>query len=332
MSPKVSVIIPLYNKELYIKRAIDSVLAQTFQDFEIVVIDDGSKDGSAGVVRQMTDPRIRLIQQTNGGECAARNRAIMEAKTDLLALLDADDEWKPGFLAAVMRLREKYPEAGAYATAYEIKDTILGKLKVNYRAIPPAPWEGIIPNYFESGLGIPPVWSSAVMIPKNVFEICGNFPVGAKLGGDLDMWLRIALVYPIAFTHEIGSTYCFDAQGRVCNAEVSLLEYPFIKTAREALNSPGLSDKNKTFLKEYISKYTINAAVECICSGHVEIGREKLIGCETQLFRQQKLKWLGLSRLPLFLIKVLAFIKLRIINRFFVNISGSTMDGDFKHA
>lgn len=148
---KISVIIPLYNKEMYIKRAIDSVLAQTFQDYEIVVIDDGSKDASADVVRNIYDTRIRLIQQTNAGECAARNRAILEARTDLLALLDADDEWKPIFLETVLRLREKYPQAGAYATAYEIRDPELGRLKLKYKAIPPAPWEGIIPNYLESG-------------------------------------------------------------------------------------------------------------------------------------------------------------------------------------
>ncbi len=95
--PLISVVIPLYNKEPYIKRAIDSILAQKIQDYEIIVIDDGSTDKSAEVVKSFPDPRIRLIQQENAGVSAARNRGIEEAKAELIAFLDADDEWTPIF-------------------------------------------------------------------------------------------------------------------------------------------------------------------------------------------------------------------------------------------
>ncbi|NIA10441.1 MAG: glycosyltransferase, partial [Nitrospiraceae bacterium] len=134
--PKVSAVIPLYNKAPYIQRALRSVLAQIFQDFEIIVIDDGSTDDGAQIVKSIPDKRIRLIQQENAGVSAARNRGIKEAKGDLIAFLDADDAWKSEFLETILRLKKKFPEAGAYATAYEMVFPS-GKIVVpKFKAIP----------------------------------------------------------------------------------------------------------------------------------------------------------------------------------------------------
>ena len=92
---KVSVIIPLYNKSQYIARTLDSVLAQTFQDYEVIVVNDGSTDDGPRIVRQYRDPRLRLVSQENRGLSGARNRGIAESRTDWVAFLDADDEWMP---------------------------------------------------------------------------------------------------------------------------------------------------------------------------------------------------------------------------------------------
>ncbi|MDP8208206.1 MAG: glycosyltransferase family A protein [Candidatus Electryonea clarkiae] len=145
----ISVVIPLYNKEQYIARAIQSVLSQTYNDFELIVVDDGSTDASAKVVEEFNDPRQRLIRQPNAGECAARNRGIAESRTELIAFLDADDQWLPEHLIAIKCLSEKYPECGAFATAYDIVDPPYHRYTANFETIPKAPWVGIIPNYFK---------------------------------------------------------------------------------------------------------------------------------------------------------------------------------------
>src|SRR5260370_952192 len=105
---KVSIVIPLYNKAAYIKRALDSVRAQTFADYEVIVVDDGSTDGGGDLVTGYGDPRVRLIRQNNAGPGPARNRGIEDAAGPYLTFLDADDEWMPTFLEKSLGLLDQY--------------------------------------------------------------------------------------------------------------------------------------------------------------------------------------------------------------------------------
>jgi glycosyltransferase involved in cell wall biosynthesis len=117
--PKVTIIIPLYNKAAYIKRALDSVLAQTFTDFELLVIDDGSTDGGGEIVHRCGDARVRLIRQENAGPAHARNRGIDEAGGELVAFLDADDEWTPRYLEhSLATLESAGPEVACVSSGY----------------------------------------------------------------------------------------------------------------------------------------------------------------------------------------------------------------------
>jgi glycosyl transferase family 2 len=115
---KVSVVVPLYNKAPTIQRTLDSILGQTFADFELIVVDDGSTDGGAEVVEGCRDPRVRLIRQSNAGPGAARNRALAEANGQYAAFLDADDEWLPQFLHKSIALLEQFPQAAMVASGY----------------------------------------------------------------------------------------------------------------------------------------------------------------------------------------------------------------------
>src|SRR5690606_38944730 len=97
----ISVVIPLYNKEVYIKQTIENVLKQSYQEFEILVVDDGSKDNGPAIVKSFTDSRIKLIQKINGGVSSARNVGIQNAKYEYIAFLDADDIWLPNHLEEI---------------------------------------------------------------------------------------------------------------------------------------------------------------------------------------------------------------------------------------
>ncbi|MBY0229452.1 MAG: glycosyltransferase [Gemmataceae bacterium] len=115
---RVSVVVPLYNKARWIQRTLDSALSQTFADFELLVVDDGSTDGGGDIVARCTHPRVRLIRQPNAGPGAARNRGLAEAKGELAAFLDADDEWLPTFLQKSVAALDAHPEAACVSSGY----------------------------------------------------------------------------------------------------------------------------------------------------------------------------------------------------------------------
>ncbi|MBR4041818.1 MAG: glycosyltransferase [Bacteroidaceae bacterium] len=189
----ISIVIPLYNKENTIARALDSVLAQTYQDFEVVVVDDGSTDGGVAVVEQYTDPRIRLIRQANAGVSAARNRGIAEAKGEYVAFLDADDEWMPEFLEEIVVLQHEFPACKAQATNY-IFNSYGVKSPTILRKIPFQGERGVLTNYFEVAYcSHPPVCSICVCIQRTLLQDIGGFPLGIRSGEDLLTWARIAV-------------------------------------------------------------------------------------------------------------------------------------------
>ena len=231
----VSVVIPLYNKAKHVGRALTSTLAQSCSDSEVIVVDDGSTDDGAKVVEMNRDPRVRLIRQKNAGVSAARNRGIAEARGDLVAFLDADDEWAPNFLDTIMRLARSYPECGAYATAYDIVEPGGRRWSPRLDGIPEPPWEGILPNYFRSAMTSPvPVCSSSVAVPKRVFSSVGLFPIGEPFGEDFDLWARIALRFQIAYCNRSSAVYYRDSDSRACNRP-GPCEHPVIKTLETAI-------------------------------------------------------------------------------------------------
>jgi glycosyltransferase involved in cell wall biosynthesis len=225
-----SVIVPLYNKRLHVGRALESVLSQTHGAFELIVIDDGSTDGSRAVVNAFTDSRIRLLCQENRGVSEARNRGIREASTPLLAFLDADDEWCPDYLATIFRLRQAYPEAGLYAAAYHLVDHDGKERLPRISAVPEAPWEGILPSYCRStALGDSPVHISAACVPKQVFDDVGLFTPGMRIAEDTEMWVRIARKYAMAFTWQLGARYHLAALNRACSQFRADDRFPFVE-------------------------------------------------------------------------------------------------------
>ena len=197
---KFSVIIPLYNKAPYVKKALETVCAQTYRDYEIIVINDGSTDNSAVVADEYLKATdgidYQIISQQNAGVSAARNNGVAQASGDYIAFLDADDWWEPTYLEKMAKLIEDYPEAGLYASNYYYHKDGVNIIKVDI----PTGYFNYPKEYFKNFAM--PVWTGATIIPRNVFEEMGGFPLGIKLGEDFLLWAKIALHYKVAFWNE----------------------------------------------------------------------------------------------------------------------------------
>lgn len=200
--PLVSVIVPLYNKASYILRTLESVASQNVADFEVIVVDDGSTDGSADIVRGFSDPRFRLVSQANAGPGAARNRGLQQARASYIAFLDADDRWLPDFLEQNLALLQCYPQAAAVScgwfeypgnltatrwwTACDIKEGLIA----------------IAPDTCAQRL----VALIAYMNPSTVLARTesvrrwgGFYENGSRYGEDATLWLRMFLNEPMYF-------------------------------------------------------------------------------------------------------------------------------------
>lgn len=220
IKPFFSIVIPLYNKEKNILDTINTVLGQSFQNFEIVVVNDGSKDNGPEIVSNISDSRIRIIHQENAGVSSARNVGIKESTGEYIALLDADDLWLENHLQNIHELIKKYPNFGLYACAYKIRIEGAQDRSINVYGLPDDSDFVTIPNYFESvAYGDNLVCSSAVCIPRKIFvENDIWFPVGEKYGEDQYVWARVAVQFEIAYCKIASAIYDRSAENNTAAA------------------------------------------------------------------------------------------------------------------
>ena len=205
-----SVIIPLFNKAPYAAKAIESVLSQTFGDFELIIMDDGSTDDSNIVASNVIEdrPNCHIYKQENAGVSMARNNAVALSKGDYLCFLDADDWWAPTFLEEMNSFIDEFPEAGIFGTNYTIVNETKHKTRVAPVGVDPGFKKGYI-DYFHvyaKTLAMP-FCSDSVCIPRPVFDKMQGFPAEIKLGEDFLLWARISLKYKVAFLNKPLSFY-----------------------------------------------------------------------------------------------------------------------------
>lgn len=206
----ISVVIPLYNKERYVERAIRSVLKQSFNKFEIVVVNDGSTDNSLAIAESIRDSRIRVFDQKNSGVSAARNRGIKEAKYDFIAFLDADDEWTDNHLSIIAALISKYPTCGVFATCYYF---LKGEQQPSLPILPPHftfdGKDGIMDNYFEMASGTDfPTNMSSFAVRKTEIQKVGGFPVGIPSGEDVITLAKLFSICDFAYS-KLPTSVCY---------------------------------------------------------------------------------------------------------------------------
>ena len=194
--PKISIIIPLYNKMHTVIKTVNSVLKQSFQDFELLIIDDGSTDNSLALAKTISDTRIHIHQQENKGVCAARNKGVKLAKSQFIAFLDADDYWNENHLENLIYLEQKHPKEVVFTAAYTVnyyKKTIDYTLKNHKNPL----------NFFSNSHSFSLINSSNCMFNKAVFDTIGFFNITLQGGEDTDFWIRIGLKYHVCFSNKI---------------------------------------------------------------------------------------------------------------------------------
>lgn len=203
-----SVVIPLYNKELSIENTILSVLNQSFQEFEILVVNDGSTDNSVNEVEKINDHRIRLINQTNLGVSAARNRGIIEAQFEWIAFLDGDDLWLGNHLEEVANMIIVFPDEKFFSTSFRYSDNRrLFKHKRNSTIFK-------IDRYFKEAARELLVWTGTAVINKQCFISIGFYNTTLKIGEDTELWDRMIREYGLVKSEIVTAIYRIEAENR----------------------------------------------------------------------------------------------------------------------
>lgn len=316
LNPKVSVIIPLYNKAPYIKRAIDSVLSQTIQDFEILVVNDGSTDEGEIIVQQCNDSRIRVINQENQGVSVARNNGVIASNSELIAFLDADDEWLPDFLETVLRLRNKWPNAGLYGTGWykHYPNDVIKKCHNNSvskgDSLVLSPFKCVVKD------GDFPISASTVLIPKSVIQEVGLFKVGIPYGEDLEYWSRVALYYPFACNSEAHAIYHKNITGSATHEHALTLKYwkgeyhPLQETLSSMPEEWINQYKYKSDLKLYTELWNFEWALERMEMGERKKALNLVLSAKSREFRVKKMCYISYLALPTCIQKIIKHIKL----------------------
>lgn len=285
-SNKISVIIPLYNKRESIAQAIDSAVRQSYAPHEIVVVDDGSDDGSGEIVESLAaeNPTIKLIRQHNCGVSAARNRAIEAAEGDFVALLDGDDVWRDGYLAEIQRLINTYPGCGAYATGFFVVDG-------SQQAVGKTPQREGIVDFFGEAQRHYVLIPSATTLNRSLVLQLGGFPEGMRMGEDQYLWTKIARTSKVC----ISATPLVEYSRNGKNRSAAIYQPEESRFSLEDLYDPMASDLSN----EYLARVALGKAlIQSVKGGTKEARRAIEFFGYTRLHRRALRKVRFLNALP----------------------------------
>jgi glycosyltransferase involved in cell wall biosynthesis len=256
MNPYFSVVIPLYNKARYIERTINSVLDQSFTDFEIIVVDDGSTDRGPEKVEAFGDPRIRLIRQENAGVSSARNRGIREATGRFIAFLDADDEWLEGKLAAHWDFSTRYPDCRWSVSGF-VRRGPRGDVETG----------AAVTRVFDDALlamseGLV-VWTGAVVISRECFQPDCLFPIGISRSEDREVWLKLACRYPVVgYVGRSLAIYNADIPASLTSTASAEVDFSFFHLAdRLSAFTAALSGPRRQMFEQYLTNFNRRACL-----------------------------------------------------------------------
>lgn len=297
--PTFSIIIPLRNKEKYVRDTISSVLGQTFSDYELLIIDDGSTDRSIEIVESFKDERINLIRQNNMGASAARNRGIRMAKGKYISFIDADDYWTADFLETVLGLFEKYPEAKIACPSYQMK-YYKRYVSPQFRSVSHDE-DCLMSDAFE--MASAPCWimnSSCVAVEaKTLKEQDYWFAENERVYEDYDLWLRLSAKYPVAHSPKICSIYnrLTDSNARKVRAVV--YSQTFMNTIDGFLADKNLTEKQVNSLNQLKDRRIIPYIFSLLlCDEKKKAKKELSSWKQSRQYNKHKMALVVMSHLP----------------------------------
>lgn len=298
--PFFSVIIPLFNKELFIEATLKSVLNQSYVDFEVIIVNDGSTDNSAQIIAKFNDSRIRVFNKENAGASAARNYGIEKAHSNYISFIDADDYWYPTFLEEIFEKVNRFPDIKVFSAAIEI-ETSKTIFPAHYSIKKTGDFE--IVNYFTASTKETVICTSCAVFNKSIFEDVGVFDTQIKSGQDTDMWIRIGLKYNVLFIWKILARYVYDENSLSKNKNYLDTKVDFSKFAE--------NEKTNPELKKFLDLNRFSLAIK-----HKIAGNKSLF---ENCYYHIDLKKLALKKrvsllLPAFILKLLIAAKTALTN------------------
>ncbi|WP_051907967.1 glycosyltransferase family 2 protein [Flavimarina sp. Hel_I_48] len=297
--PEISVVVPIFNKAAYLKQTIQSVLNQTFSDFEILAVNDGSTDGSLHILKDFQDARLRIIDQENSGLSSARNVGIREATGEVIALLDADDLWKPQHLNNLIFLSQHFTEAHLYGTGYEEYFPKGKVVKPNINRPKQTEKPHIITDFFEANIQQPLVVPSSFAFRKVIVNEIGGFDPKISYSEDVDFYIRANLKYRFAYQPEITCRYIMESVNQITRSRKSDRIIPEFQRYLDE-NPSHLS------LKQYINLKRYFLAIFYKIENRPDLFREMRATIDTSLLNTKQRQLLNA---PKFVVIVLRFVK-----------------------
>ena len=307
--PFFSIVIPLYNKEKFVSATLESILAQTFTDYEVVVVDDVSTDASRSVAEAFSGKfpsGFRMIShQKNSGLSAARNTGIRNATSDLIAFVDADDVWKPDFLAQMHTLIHRFPEAGIYASGYEEKYPNGKSLSVHKNLDFASGEMNLVPDFFAANTYQPIFWYGSAVVRREVFAAAGYFDEKITYGEDTDFNIRAGQLFKMAYYNGICASYTMASENQITRTSLSTKNITdFSRYETDAAGNPSL----KKFLD--VNRYILAISYKLEGNGKKAEALAKAIKPENLTTSQQ-----FLLRAPGFVVRLVREIKLFFLRR-----------------
>ena len=297
-----SVVIPVYNKANFLAQTLQSVIDQSFEDFEVIIVNDGSTDKSLEVINQFKDKRFQVFSQNNQGASMARNFGIEKSQSKWIALLDADDIWHENHLEEIYKAIQKLPKAEVVSTAYQIE------LHYNFIKQPdyskPKPKEiSYIDDYFAYSLIDPLFWTSTLAFKKSCFISIGSFDTQLSTGEDVDLIIRLALKYKLGYNPIATLSY-------KRHTENNLSTYSHLSETRKYIDKHKINEKNNQSLKIYLDINRYSLALQAKMQKQTDIYR--VMKSEID-FKNLSSKKRFLLTLPSFLLRLLKKLQLLLI-------------------